>query len=77
MGNPVQEKYVISKMLSSLPASFWHARSSWTNVPRPEQTISNLTQRLLAEEKVIASYTTAPTTTAANPGTNAFKATTG
>nr|CAH0110709.1 unnamed protein product [Daphnia galeata] len=76
MGNPVQEKYVISKMLSSLPASFWHARSSWTNVPRPEQTISNLTQRLLAEEKVIASYTTAPTTTAANPGTNAFKATT-
>jgi hypothetical protein len=25
MENPVQEKYVISEMLSSLPASFWHS----------------------------------------------------
>ncbi len=77
MGNPVQEKYVISKILSSLPATFWHARSSWTNVPKAEQTVANLTQRLLAEEKVIASYATATSSTATNPGANAFQASSG
>lgn len=81
MGNPVQEKYVISKILSSLPATFWHARSSWTKVPKAEQTVANLTQRLLAEEKVIASYATYASylmlSTATNPGANAFQASSG
>ena len=43
-------------MLQTLPESYRHVRSAWTNVPRVEKTLDNLAQRLIAEEGVVASY---------------------
>ena len=43
-------------MLQTLPESYRHVRSAWTNVPRDEKTLDNLAQRLIAEEGVVASY---------------------
>jgi hypothetical protein len=56
MGSPLQDKYIINRMLQTLPESYRHVHSAWTNVPRDEKTIDNLTQRLIAEEGVVASY---------------------
>jgi hypothetical protein len=56
MGSPLQDKYIINRMLQTLPESYRHVRSAWTNVPRDEKTIDNLAQRLIAEEGVVASY---------------------
>jgi hypothetical protein len=46
----VSEQVVICKILCSLPPSFRHMLSVWDSVPRNEQTIENLTLRLLREE---------------------------
>jgi hypothetical protein len=56
MGSPLQDKYIINRMLQTLPESYRHVRSAWTNGPRGEKTIDNLAQRLIAEEGVVASY---------------------
>ncbi len=62
MGQPPQDKYVVNKMLSSLPQTYWHVRTAWSLIPVAERTIENLTQRLINEEKVVQSYATTPET---------------
>ncbi len=56
MGSPLQDKYIINRMLQLLPESYRHVRSAWTKVPWDEKTIDNFAQRLIAEEGVVASY---------------------
>ena len=56
MGSPLQNKYIINRLLQTLPESFRHVRTGWTNVPNDEKTIENLIPRLIAEEGVVASY---------------------
>ena len=73
MGSPLQDKYIINRMLQTLPETFRHVRSAWTNVPTNEKTIENLTQRLIAEEGVVASYAIQGPSTS-NTTTLAFKA---
>ncbi|CAH0393367.1 unnamed protein product [Bemisia tabaci] len=47
----IPDKMVITKVLMSLPDRFKHFVSAWESVPVAEQTIDNLTSRLLVEEE--------------------------
>lgn len=74
MGASLQDKYVLNKMLSSLPESYRHVRTAWSLIPAAERTIDNLTERLINEEKVVESYARS-TSTIGNSGASAFQAT--
>ena len=56
INEPIPERQILNKILAALPPTFRMVRSAWTVVSANERTIDNLTQRLVAEEKVIASY---------------------
>lgn len=47
---PVTEQQVIVRIISTLPPSFRSFRSAWQSIPIAEQTIPNLTTRLVGEE---------------------------
>ena len=48
--SPLTEQQQIMKILHSLPTSYRAFQSAWLSVPVPEQTIQNLTARLIGEE---------------------------
>ena len=47
---------MIGKIINSLPESYARVRSVWEATPVAERTMETLQSRLIAEEKVIASY---------------------
>lgn len=51
MGENVSEKFVITKVLMSLPVSYKHFVSAWESAPDNKQTYDNLVSRLLIEEE--------------------------
>lgn len=50
-GETLSEKMVITKILMSLPEQFKHFRSAWESVPVDNQSLEELTSRLLLEEE--------------------------
>lgn len=72
MGAPLQDKYNLNKMLSSLPESYRHVRTAWSLIPTAERMIDNLTERLIYEEKIVDSYARS-TSTIGNAGSSAFQ----
>lgn len=54
-GEELSEKMLITKILMSLPVRFKHFRSAWESVASPNQTLSELTSRLLIEEERLKS----------------------
>jgi hypothetical protein len=50
--SPVTEQQLVVKIIQTLPPSFRSFRSAWGNLPRNEQTIANLTPRLVNEEAI-------------------------
>lgn len=50
-GEEIPEKMIITKILMSIPASYRHFRSAWESVGTTDQTLNNLTARLLIEEE--------------------------
>lgn len=51
MGEEVSDKFVITKVLMSLPDEYKHFVSAWESAPDDKQTIDNLVARLLIEEE--------------------------
>lgn len=51
MGEDISDKFVITKVLMSLPNEFKHFVSAWESAPDDKQTIDNLVARLLIEEE--------------------------
>lgn len=74
---PPQEKYVINKMLSSLPESYRHVRTAWSLIPVTDRTIDNLTERLINEEKVVEAYARSSASIVYNVESSAFSAASG
>lgn len=56
VGRPLENSQVIGKIINSLPESYARVRIIWQSTPVAERTIEVLQSRLIAEEKVIASY---------------------
>ena len=52
MGAEQSESAIMTKILCSLPSSFRGLVSAWDSVPENEQTLANLTSRLLKEEEL-------------------------
>lgn len=46
----VDEEMLISKILTTLPEEFKHFYTAWESTPKYERTLTNLTNRLIAEE---------------------------
>lgn len=53
MGEDISEKFVITKVLMSLPDTYKHFVSAWESAPDDKQTLDNLVARLLIEEERI------------------------
>lgn len=53
MGEAISEKFVITKVLMSLPDCYKHFVSAWESAPDEKQTLDNLVARLLMEEERI------------------------
>lgn len=51
MGESISEKFVITKVLMSLPECYKHFVSAWESAPDDKQTYDNLVARLLIEEE--------------------------
>lgn len=51
MGENISEKFVITKVLMSLPDCYKHFVSAWESAPDDKQTYDNLVARLLIEEE--------------------------
>ncbi|CAH2097113.1 unnamed protein product [Euphydryas editha] len=51
MGEEISDKFVITKVLMSLPDEYKHFVSAWESAPDNKQTIENLVARLLIEEE--------------------------
>jgi hypothetical protein len=47
----ISDSLVISKILNSLPSKYSHFYAAWDSTYRKEQTLNNLTRRLLLEER--------------------------
>jgi hypothetical protein len=60
--SPVTEQQLVVKIIQTLPPSFRSFRSAWDNLPRNEQTIANLTPRLVNEEAISRAANKATTT---------------
>ncbi len=56
VGRPLEISQIIGKIINSLPESYARVRTVWQGTPVAERTIETLQSRLIAEEKVIASY---------------------
>lgn len=50
-GEVLSDKMIITKILMTLPEHFKHFRSAWESVPDKNQTLEELTSRLLLEEE--------------------------
>ncbi len=50
VNSPVSEETLIVRILQTLPPSYKSFLSAWDSVPRADQTIANLTGRLVTEE---------------------------
>lgn len=53
MGEDISERFVITKVLMSLPNTYKHFVSAWESAPDEKQTLDNLVARLLIEEERI------------------------
>lgn len=53
MGEEISDKFVITKVLMSLPDEYKHFISAWESAPDDKQTFDNLVARLLIEEERI------------------------
>lgn len=51
LGEEVSDKFVITKVLMSLPEEYKHFVSAWESAPDDRQTMDNLVARLLVEEE--------------------------
>lgn len=51
MGEEISNKFVITKVLMSLPDEYKHFVSAWESAPEEKQTFDNLVARLLIEEE--------------------------
>lgn len=51
MGEEISDKFVITKVLMSLPDEYKHFISAWESAPDDKQTMDNLVARLLIEEE--------------------------
>lgn len=51
MGEDISEKFIITKVLMSLPDAYKHFVSAWESAPDEKQTLENLVARLLIEEE--------------------------
>lgn len=51
LGETVSQGMLVAKILNTLPPEFSHFHSAWDSTPKGEQTLSNLTARLLIEEE--------------------------
>lgn len=51
MGEEISDKFVITKVLMSLPDEYKHFVSAWESAPDDKQTFDNLVARLLIEEE--------------------------
>lgn len=50
-GDSISDTAITTKILSTLPSKYWPFRQAWLSVEEAKQTISNLTARLMDEEK--------------------------
>lgn len=57
VGRPVDEKELITKIVSTLPVAYRPFVSSWRHVPLERQTLLNLTSLILQEEREISKLT--------------------
>ena len=53
LGSPIPEQQLLMKALLTLPPSYRGLQSNWLGVPLHEQTMANLTTRLLSEEVLV------------------------
>lgn len=53
LGEAISDKFVITKILMSLPEDYKHFVSAWESAPDDKQTYDNLVARLLIEEERI------------------------
>ena len=51
LGEEITDSLVISKILNSLPSKYSHFHLAWDSTYKKEQTLDNLTRRLLLEER--------------------------
>ena len=51
LGEEISDSLVISKILNSLPSKYSHFHSAWDSTYKKEQTLDNLTRRLIWEER--------------------------
>lgn len=56
LDSPVSDLQIMAKIIMSLPPSFRHFHSAWDSVASAEKTITNLTSRLIKEEKMTKLY---------------------
>lgn len=56
LGEKVSESMIITKLLLSLPSELSHFHSAWESTAEKEQTMENLTARLIMEEARIAKH---------------------
>lgn len=54
-GDTISDTAVITKILGSLPPKYWSIRQAWLSLEESKQTITNLTARLLDEERNLGS----------------------
>lgn len=68
LGEEVSDKFVITKVLMSLPDEYTHFVSAWESAPDDKQTMDNLVARLLVEEDRVKEKRAQPSTS----GSSAF-----
>lgn len=49
----IEENMLISKIITTLPEQYRHFRSAWESTPEKDKTLTNLTSRLIGEEKML------------------------
>lgn len=50
LGEPIADSMIITKILMTLPAAYNHFVTAWESTAQTDRTLSNLVERLLAEE---------------------------
>lgn len=56
LGDNLSERMIITKIMSILPRNFCHFITAWESTPISEQTIDNLTARLITEEERVTQH---------------------
>lgn len=72
MGEAPSDKMIVTKTLMALPEKYRHFVSAWESVPEHNQTMKELTSRLLIEEERSDQHKPIPTTSAFVSRTNGF-----